>query len=293
VIRRLLHRGGALCSRLLCSGLLGPSWLGLGLLGLGMMGLGACSGEEATRVNLPVRVGAPDLEPLETNRGYTIELSEARLVVTDLKFAVAGEEHARSGRQPSWQRVADWFVPLAHAHPGHFVGGDVTGELLGHFVTSWLPADAAPIGVATLLEGDYRSASFAFGRASAEDELASDDPLLGHSALLRGSAARADVRREFLVVLDAEEQELVGMPFEAGVRAGDPLAIGFELLPIDPIARGTLFDDIDFGRLPVAVDGRVRIVRAASDAALAAAYERVSLAFHSASHFRMRSVTLE
>lgn len=256
-------------------------------LGLGWLGIWGCSGEEATSVNLPVRVDARDIEPVETDRGYTIELSEARLVATDLKFAVAGEEHARNG----WQRVADWLVPVAHAHPGHFVGGDVTGELLGRFVTSWLPEDSAPLGVATLLEGNYRSASFAFGHATADDGLAADDPLLDHTGLLRGSATRGGVRREFLVVLDAGSgQELVGMPFDAGVRAGAPLAIGFELLPIDPVERATLFDAIDFATLPVADDGLVRIVGSASDAALAAAYERVSLAFHGASHFRMSSV---
>jgi hypothetical protein len=238
---------------------------------------------------LPVRVDARDLEPVETDRGYTIELSEARLVVTDLKFAIAGEEHA----QNAWHRLADWLVPVAHAHPGHFVGGDVTGELLGHFITSWLPEDAAPLGVATLLEGNYRSASFAFGLATEDEGLSSDDPLLGHTAVLRGSATRGDVHREFLVVLDAgEEQELAGMPFDAGVRAGDPLAIGFELLPIDPIEHRSLFDEIDFARLPV--EGElVRIESGASDPALAAAYERVSLAFHGASHFRMSGVPLE
>jgi hypothetical protein len=268
--------------------------LGMGLLGMGPLGLGGCSGEEATRVSVPVRVDARDLEPVESNRGYTIELSEARLVVTDLKFAIAGEEHARNG----WQRLADWVVPVAHAHPGHFVGGDVTGELLGHFITSWLPEDSAPLGVATLLEGDYQSASFAFGRARVEDGLLAGDPLLGHTALLRGSATRGGVRREFLVVLDAGEgQELVGMPFDEGVRAGAPFALGFELLLIDPIERSTLLDDIDFARLPVADDGLVRIVSSAADAALdvalAAAHERVSLAFHGASHFRMSSVPLD
>jgi hypothetical protein len=259
------------------------------LLWLGLPGLGGCSGQEATRVDLPVRVDASDLEPIDSNRGYTIQLSEARLVVTDLKFAIAGEEHARNG----WHRVADWLVPVARAHPGHFVGGDVTGELLGHFITSWVPRDSAPIGVATLLEGDYRSASFAFGRAAAEDGLPGDDALLGHSALLRGSATRGDVRRDFLIVLDADDgQGVAGMPFDAGVRAGEPLAIGFELLPVDPIDRATLFDEIDFARLPLADDGVVRIVSSSSDAALAAAYERISAAFQAATHFRMAGVPL-
>jgi hypothetical protein len=259
-------------------------------LALGLLGLAGCSGEEATRVNLPVRVDARDLEPVDSDLVYTVELSEARLAVSDLKFAIAGEEHVQNG----WQRLSDWLVPLAHAHPGHIVGGDVTGELLGHFVTSWLPEDSAPIGVATLLEGDYKSASFAFGRATAADGLPAGDPLLGHTALLRGTAPRGDVRREFLVVLDAPDgQELVGMPFDAGVRASEPLAIGFELLPIDPFERRTLFDNIDFAHLPVADDGLIHIVSASSDPTITAAHERLSLAFHGASHFRMSGVPLD
>lgn len=254
------------------------------------LALVGCSGVEATRVNLPVRVDARDLEPVDTDRGYTVELSEARLVGTDLKFAVAGEEHARTG----WQPFPDWIVPVAHAHPGHYVGGDVTGELLGQFVTSWLPRTTAPIGIATLLEGDYRSARFAFGRASADDGLVASDPLLGHSALLRGFARRGDIVREFLIVLDAsDEQELAGMPFAAGVRAGVPLAIGFELLPIDPVERDTLFDGIEFAGLPTAGDGVVHIESSAPHAGVADAYERVSSAFYAASHFRMSGVPLE
>ncbi|HTV23211.1 MAG TPA: hypothetical protein VMG12_31195 [Polyangiaceae bacterium] len=260
------------------------------LLGCYLVAATGCSAEEAARVNLPVQVDARDLEPVDSDWGYTVELSEARLVVTDLKFAVGGEAHASNG----WRRLSDWLVPVAHAHPGHFEGGDVTGELLGSFVTSWLPVASAPIGVATLLEGDYRSASFAFGLGSIDQGLAADDPLIGHTALLRGSATRGSERRDFLLLLDAAAgQELVGMPFDAGVRASEPFAIGFELLSTDPISQSTLFDNIDFGRLPVADDGLVHIVDGSGDAAIATAYERVSLAFHGASHFRMSSVPLD
>src|SRR5687768_13273833 len=77
VVRHASHRGGWLGS------------FGRGLFGVGLLGLGACSGQEATSVSLPVRVDARDLEPVESDRGYSIELSEARLVVTDLKFAIA------------------------------------------------------------------------------------------------------------------------------------------------------------------------------------------------------------
>lgn len=280
VLRRLFHaRIGILRGEGGCGAVIA--------IALGLSGFAGCSGEEAARVSVPVRVDARDLQPLETDRGYRVELSEARLVARDLRFAVAGEEHASSG-------LLDWLVPKAYAHPGHYVGGDVTGELLGQFVTSWLPEAQAPLGLATLLEGEYRSASFAFGRATASLGLATTDPLVGHSAVLRGSATRSGIRRAFLAVLDiSPEYAPVGMPFAAGVSAEAPLAIGFELLPREPLEQGTLFDGIDFARLPTDADGVVTLSPASQNAALIGAYERLSEALRSPGHFRMQGLAPE
>ncbi len=249
-----------------------------------------CGAEEASRLMLPVHAGAHDIEAVETDRGYTIELAEARLALTDLRFAAAGEEHAAS----RWRVLHDWLVPVAQAHPGHTSGGEVMGELLGQFVTSWLPKTQAPLGLAMLLEGDYESASFAFGRALLEQGLAADDPLLGHTAVLRGLATRGAERRSFVAVLDAPVgQELIGVPFDAGIRADAANAIGFELLPRDPFERDTLFDGIDFARLARDGEGVVKIVSDASDPEVAVVYERLLAAFQTPDHFRMLGMSVE
>jgi hypothetical protein len=250
----------------------------------------ACGAEEPSRVSLPVRADARDIEVIETDRGYTIELSEARLAVADLQFAIAGEEHAAS----PWRTFHDWLVPVAHAHPGHSSGGDVTGELLGEFVIRWLPRAEAPLGLATLLEGDYQSANFAFVRAAAEEGLPADDALLGHTAVLRGTATRGADRLSFVAVLDAPDtEELVGVPFQADIRAGVPTVIGFELLPRDPFEGDTLFDGIDFVQLARDASGVVNIMPGASDAEVAVAYERLLTTFQTPDHFRMQGVPAE
>lgn len=248
-----------------------------------------CGAKEASRLTLPVRADA-HLEAVDTDRGYTVELAEARLSLADLRFAVGGEEHAAS----RWRALHDWLVPVAQAHPGHSSGGEVTGELLGQFVTSWLPVAEAPLGLATLLEGDYESASFAFGRALSARGPAAEGPSLGHTAVLRGTATRGAERRSFVIVLDVEAgQQLLGVPFDAGIRADAPTAIGFELLPRDPFERDTLFDGIDFARLARDPDGVVSITPDASDPELAAAYDRLLATFETPDHFRMLGMPVE
>lgn len=249
-----------------------------------------CGAEEASRLSLPVHADARHIEVVETDRGYTVELAEARLALADLRFALAGEEHAASG----WRVLHDWLVPAARAHPGHSSGGQVTGELLGQFVSRWLPESEAPLGLATLLEGDYESANFALGRAVREHGVGDGDPLLGHTALLRGAAVRGAERVSFMVLLDAPAGEaLTGVPFDASIRADAPSAIGFELLPRDPFEGDTLFDGIDFARLARDAGGVVSITPDAADAEIAAAHERLLAQWVTPDHFRMLALPVE
>src|SRR5688572_33286699 len=80
-------------------------------------GLVACGGaEEAARVALPVHVEAPSLQ-VETNLGYSVELSEVRLAIENLEFAVAGEAHASLAGA-----VVVLLVPTASGYVGHAFG---------------------------------------------------------------------------------------------------------------------------------------------------------------------------
>lgn len=238
--------------------------------------------EEAPRIRLPV-VADPSATVAVTNDlGYAVELTEARAIVENFTFTIAGEVHASS----PWRSFADFLLPTAHAHPGHFHGGEVTGELRGRFVLQWLPESGAVLGEATLLPGIYRSANFTFAPAGIEDGLGPDDPLLGHTALLRGTAVREGVRIEFVAILDSPEwQELVGALFSFEVRAGRRERLGVRLATRDPLEGDSLFDGIDFVVLDMDGDGSLVIAEAAGEPAVIEAYHRLRRTFQTHDHF--------
>lgn len=86
-------------------------------------------------MRLPVVLDHSGVQTVTTDQGYVVELSGARVLVQDFAFAIAGEAHTASVLERLWGYV----VPHAHAHPGHYQGGDVTGELRGRFLLDWLP----------------------------------------------------------------------------------------------------------------------------------------------------------
>lgn len=252
----------------------------------GLVAVSACGGShEAPRVDVPVVVESGGMAPIQTNLGYAVELSDARLALEDLEFAIAGEAHSSL-----WQRVSDLLVPVAHAHPGHYQGGEITGELPGHFILDWLTSTPpAPLGMANLIVGNYQSVNFTFAHGEETDGLASDDPLLGHTAVLRGQAARDGQVVSFEARVDAfPDRQLVGAPFEAEVRVDSSATISVELLLVDPLEGGTLLDDIDFQALPADANGVVKLSPGSSEPPLAEAYDGLRRTLQTHDHFKIR-----
>lgn len=220
----------------------GHVWLGVAV---SCWASGCADAREPRRVELPVVVDPAGITPVQTDLGYRVELSRARLVLDRLELTIAGEASTAS----IWRTVRELVLPVAHAHPGHDERGDVTGELPGHFVLDLLEPDAL-IGVATLIVGAYRSGNFTFGRAEPADGLPDGDPLSGHSAMFVGVASKAGTNIEFSFVIDAPAgRELIGAPFEVEVTESSPAGLRFELLTLDPIEGDTLFDGIEFDGL--------------------------------------------
>ncbi len=215
----------------------------------------SCDGpSEAPRVELPVVVDASGVVPLTTDLGYDVEFTSARVALEGLVFTTAGEAHAAS----FWRTVHDVVVPSAVAHPGHFQGGEVTGELPGSFVAEW-PTDAGrELGKATLIAGTYSGSNFTFGRGA--DGLDADDPLVGHTAVISGTATRGGTTTSFTVVVDSPEgRELVGAPFDAEIGADADGTLYLAFRPVDTFEGDTLFDAIDFAALDIDADGVVTI----------------------------------
>jgi hypothetical protein len=252
-------------------------------LGLAMSGIACSDAEEAERVALPVVVDNSGMTPVQTDLGYLVTLSEARLVVDNLQFTIAGEAHAAS----VWQHLADLVVPAAHAHPGHYQGGDVTGELPGHFILDLIAGNPAPLGMAELIVGDYHASNFTFGQAAPADGLAEGDPLLGHTAHLVGVATKDGNNHRFQVEIDApRDRQLVGAPFDVAIDRQSQLTLGFELMTLDPLEGDTLFDGIDFGALPLS-DGRVDLTATSGDDAVVDAHDNLRRTLLTHDHFKI------
>ncbi|MBK8012946.1 MAG: hypothetical protein IPK13_16520 [Deltaproteobacteria bacterium] len=283
----------------------------------GSLLVSCASSEEAPQVSLPVAVDASGLPTVTNDLGYSVELQEARLMVKDLTFAIAGEAHASS--RPLWQRLADGLIARAYAHPGHYQAGDVTGELRGRFLLSWLrdgspPTDPEPttLGQAMLLAGAYKSANFVFAEAMESDGVSADDPLLGHTAILRrlatpttiGSTTTPSRPIPFVALIDApKDRAVIGIPFVFDVGPKTTAQLEVRLLLTDPEEGDTLFDGIDFstiipedddgepdGSLQGDSDPRTVVLSAdASTAAISDAYNRLRRTFQTHDHFEVQA----
>ncbi len=214
------------------------------------------SGVEPATVTLPMVASGTGLPGFTTAEGYEIEIERFRAAIADIEFTIRGETHA--GLLP---RLRDAILPSAKAHPGHYAGGEVTGELPGRFVIDPFAGEDTPLGEARLLEGDYNGANFAFLAAGPDDGIAGDDPLAGRTAVVGGTARRGErvFRFEAAVEMDAGAG-VVGAPFRLVVRPDTRATLVLRLLPVDPTAEAdTLLDGVEFEALDTDGDGEVLI----------------------------------
>lgn len=241
---------------------------------------------EAVQVELPVVVDASKLEAITSDLGYEVKLTEARIAIRDLTFAVAGEAHTSLLRD-----AHDWLVPNTLAHPGHFQDGDITGELRGRFVLDWLPGRVPQLGAARLLEGAYTSANFVLERATKADLKNEQDELLGHTALLRGSARKEDDEISFLALIDSpSNRNLVGIPFETTIEAARPVELHLELALLDDLEGDTLFDRIDFAALDEDEDSHILLAPGARSQNSIDAYHLLRRTLQTHDHFDVRAI---
>ncbi len=248
-------------------------------------GLVCCgSPQEPVRLAVPVVMDPSLLQSFTTDLDYEVQLSVAQVMAQDLTFALAGELHASSLLRRSYR----WLIPDALAHPGHAQGGDITGELPGRRLLDWLPGAETELGEATLLVGEYKSAGWTFARATQTELLDRDDPLLGHTALLRGQAEHDGQQVSFLAVMDApDERTLEGIPCELDLQATSGVVLQVRLLPVDPWQGDTLLDGLDFLDLDEDADGEVHILPDAETEELRDAYHLLRRTLMTHDHFEI------
>lgn len=239
---------------------------------------GCSSPEESPRVRVPVVVGSSGLETVTTNLDYEVTLESADVAIRDLEFTMKGEVATSL-----LFRVSEALIRSAWAHPGHYEGGDVTGELLGSFLLHFEADTSQELGTATLLTGNYQAVNFYFDRGQS-------GLLDGHTALLRGLARRAGTEIQFSVVIDSPAgRQLVGAPFEVRVEEGAELVAALRLLVEDPVEGDTLFDDVDFIALDGDADGDLKFGPDSTDEASVNAHNQIQRRFQTHDHFDVRA----
>lgn len=218
------------------------------------------SGDEPARVTLPVEASGEGLEEITNDEGWTVTLSVFRLAISDIEFTIEGDTHASSA-----PGLLDLLIPSAYAHPGHYAGGEVTGELLGDFLLNLMDKEQS-LGDGTLLVEDYNGANIYFRTTDESDGLDKDDVLLGHTAHIEGSATKDDVTISFTAILDVEDgTQMVGAPFELTVAEETSGTLTLQVLTLDPFEGDTLLDGLDFEALDED-DDNVVLIEPGSDA---------------------------
>ncbi|MEM6295236.1 MAG: hypothetical protein AAGA54_28450 [Myxococcota bacterium] len=209
----------------------------------------------APRVDLDVVV-QPTQDTFTTNDDTTIQLAEARMALETIEFTTEGEMHARRGLLPA---LHDVLIPTAFAHPGHAAGGEVVGELGGRYVVDFLDPGAV-LGAATLLSAEYSGANFGFSRAEARDGLDLDDPIIGHTFMLAGTATRGDVQVDFVAYVDQDlDRDIVGLPLAFTATEASTESLGLRFDPVDSIEGDSIFDGVDLVSLDDDRDGFVEL----------------------------------
>jgi hypothetical protein len=213
----------------------------------------AFDSEPAARTPARIVVDGEGVTAVDTDLGYRVELTRCRVAIDTLEFTTSGEMHA-SLLRPLW----DLVVPDAFAHPGHYAGGEVVGELPGRHVFDWVD-DGALVGEATLIDTQYNGANFSFTRARAED-VTPGDPIVGHTFELVGTATQGDESWELSVLLDQDEgRKVVGLPLDIDLAGDEVVELGLEFFTRDPIEGDTVFDGLDFASLDDDGDGVIVI----------------------------------
>jgi hypothetical protein len=223
--------------------------------------LTACGeSEEAKRISMPVQLNTDGITQITTSLGYKVTLTTFRTAIRDLELTTGGEVHGAetSSLTPALRGL---FIGQAYAHPGHYAGGAVVGELPGRFIIDWIAKTPAKLGDATVLAGEqYNGLNFYFTTATADDGLTSADPLLTHTAEVKGSAVSADGLKTitFDVLIDQDSgRQVVGAPFDAKIPDENPNPAQLQFLLYDTITQQSLFDGVDFVTLDDDGDGQV------------------------------------
>lgn len=140
----------------------------IGLLLIAVMSF-SCGEATTTGKRVTLRteiVAAPELDqPFTTDTGWTVELQHASLSLGALYFFDGAPAFAMHGRGVRQTLAAILGSSVARAHPGHYVAGTATGQML---MAEEVALSTTPLALSDGegVTGTYRSARLVFDDAS-------------------------------------------------------------------------------------------------------------------------------
>jgi hypothetical protein len=232
------------------------AWLAL-LVGTAAGGCGSSNDSGTTGHAITLKTKAAirgDLAQPTTNAlGWSVTLSKAHLSVGPLYYyqgdpVLSRREFDSRENQSALAWFADLLVPPAHAHPGHYIEGAATGQMLTPTTLNLL---GGPVSLADGqgVTGETNSAKFTWQSPPLGD-LA---PLLeGHVVLTQGVATKDTITVPFIAradepdVHDGDDLPKVGgcsfgsEPGQVGVTMDADGTVTLTVVP------GVWFDQVDF-----------------------------------------------
>ena len=217
---------------------------------------GCSASEESTtgkRVTLDVKIAATPASKgvFTTASGWTVKLDKA-LVATGALYFYDGEIILSHRTRTPRQKVGDFFVPPAYAHPGHYVPGNAKGEMLTPSSADLLAGDAV-LGRGNGVSGFVRSATFSFSAPAQGPHAAA---LGANVAVVEGTATQGAETRVFRAEVAAAEllntknaPQVEGCPFAHVDVQGD----GVVTITVD---AKLWFDQVDFANEAKSADGK-------------------------------------
>lgn len=233
---------------------LAPRLLRVATLALGLL-LAACSGDAqdstgGKRVVLATRVepNAKLAEEFTTGRQWSVKLTSARLAIGGLYYFDGKPAFARNERRTPLQRLQNFFVGTAYAHPQHYVAGNALGEMTE-------PSSVDLFRGADLADGNGVTGTYRSGRLVLPEKIVGPaaDGLAGHVATASGVATKDGQTVYFDVsadLVDIQESsplaEVDGCVFDAVDVTGDGTvtltvtpAVWFNLVDFAAVEGGT------------------------------------------------------
>jgi hypothetical protein len=213
------------------------------------------SGTTGRTISLSTHVVVKDdlRQPFTNSLGWAVTITTAYLSVGPLYYfsgspALSGRVRSKSSMHNAWANLANWLVPPANAHPGHYIEGAAMGQMLSPTTVDLL---AGPVDLADGegVSGMTNSARFTW-QSPAQGPLA--PALEGHVLLTQGTARQGSVAVKFVAtadsldVLDGDNlPEVAGCAFGAspGASGVDMSGDGSVTLHLVP---SVWFDQVDF-----------------------------------------------